>query len=270
MKQQRALRITAWLAALAIIALPLVAAMNGWLASDRWPFRQLSVSGVFRHVSIEQVRAAAAPALKPGFFAVDLEQVRTQVSAITWIEHVEVRKHWPDRIDIFVAEREPIARWGDDQLLSARGDLFSAPGDSTPDDLPHFTGPDAMRLQVRDFFQKAVATLAPTGLAPTGAVLSGRGAWTLPLPNGGAVLLGRDQAAERLERFAAVYSQLSATDASRLERADLRHENGFALRWLPPPAIEAAPEPALPAPDAPLPSPSPMAPAATVNEPAQT
>jgi cell division protein FtsQ len=269
MKRQRALRITAWLAALVIIALPLVAAMNGWLASDRWPFRQLSVSGVFHHVSVEEVRAAAAPALTPGFFAVDLDQVRARVRTLTWIEHAEVRKHWPDRIDIFVTEREPIALWGDDRLLSARGDLFPAPADHRPQDLPHFIGPDAMRLQMRDFYRQAVATLAQTGLVPTGAVLSGRGAWTLPLPNGGALVLGRDQAAERLSRFAAVYQQLAVTDIALLERADLRHENGFALRWLPAPAAEAAPELLTPA-EPSIPSPVPMAPTATVNEPAQT
>lgn len=270
MKQQRVLRITVWVAALAIIALPLVAAMNGWLAADRWPFRQLGVSGVFQHVSIEQVRAAAAPALKPGYFAVDLEQVRARVDDLAWIERVEVRKQWPDRIDIAVIEREPVAQWDDGRLLSANGELFSVPAEEHPSDLPHFAGPEDLRAQMLAFYRQALVTLKPTGLSPTGAVLSGRGAWTLPLPNGGALLLGRHQAAEKLNRFAAVFSQLSATDPSRLERADLRHENGFALRWLPAPSAEPMTEPAVPPDTAPAPTDSPMAPAAFTNEPVQT
>jgi cell division protein FtsQ len=270
MKRQRAFRVAAWLAALAIIALPLVAAMNGWLAADRWPFRQLGVTGAFRQVSIEQVRTAAAAELKPGYFAVDLEKVRARVSALTWIEHVEVRKHWPDRIDIAIIEREPIALWGDDRLLSASGDLFSVPAGAIPEGLPRFIGPDALRGQIRDFYREALRTLGPTDLVPTGAVLTSRGAWTLPLSNGGEMLLGREQAAERLARFAAVFKQLSAAQLSRLQRADLRHENGFALRWEPLPSLDTAPEQTLPPSDALHPPTSPMAPAAVVNEPART
>lgn len=267
MSQQRALRISAWLAALAIIALPVVAAMNGWLASDRWPFRQLSVSGEFVHVSVDEVRAAAAPALKPGYFAVDLEQVRSNVSALTWVEQVTVRKRWPDRIDIEVSERLPIAHWGDGQLLSASGDLFRAALGNSPESLPLLRGPDDQRLQVRDFYLQALATLAPTGIAPTGALLSGRGAWTLDLSNGGQLLLGREQAAERLVRFAAVYQKLSATDAGRLQRADLRYENGFALMWAPA-AVETAQPPATADPNlAPV---MPPAPGTIPNEPAHT
>lgn len=273
MTRQRALRTAAWLAALAVIALPLVAAKNGWLASDRWPFRQLSVSGAFEHVSIDEVRALAAPALKPGYFAVDLEHVRRNVSTLTWVEHVEVRKRWPDQLDIEVIERKAIARWGSDRLLSAQGELFRAEVGAWADGLPQFHGPDEHRLQVRDFYLQAQQALAPTGIAATGALLSGRGAWTLDLSNGGQLVLGREQAAERLQRFAAVFLKLTAADPARLQRADLRYENGFALTWAPasaeapiaPPPVDTAP-PAATTPEA-VPNAMPIA---SPNEPART
>ena len=265
MRRHRALRITAWLAALGVIALPLVAAVNGWLAADRWPFRQLSVNGSFRQVSVEQVRAAAAAqALTPGYFAVDLDLVRAGVSALPWIEHAEVRKHWPDRIEIAITERVPIARWGDDRLLSMRGDLYSVPASTFPDGLPQFSGPEELRHQIRDFYRQALVTLEPIGLAPNGVVLSGRGAWTLALSNGGELVLGREQASERLVRFAAVYRQLSATDVARLQRADLRYENGFALRWSPPVEPDAVPAQIEPR----LDTSTPMTPGAITHEPA--
>lgn len=268
MRRQRAFRITAWLAALAVIVLPLVAAVNGWLAADRWPFRQLSVNGSFRHVSVEQVRHAAMPALNPGYFAVDLDLVRASVSALPWIEHAEVRKHWPDQIEIAITEREAIARWGSDKLLSLRGDLYSVPASTFPDGLPQFNGSEELRHQIQDFYRQALVTLAPIGLTPSGVVLSGRGAWTLALSNGGELLLGREQANQRLVRFAEVYRQLSATDATRLQRADLRYENGFALRWSPPAEPDAVPLLVEPRSDIPLAPPTPMAPGAITNEPA--
>lgn len=271
MSQQRALRITAWLAALAVIALPLVAAMNGWLASDRWPFRELIVNGAFEHVSIEQIRAQALPVLKSGYFAVDLDQVRARVSTLPWVEHVDVRKRWPDRIEITINEREAFAKWGSDLLLSTRGDLFAVPGGMLPMDLPVFNGPKELRLVLSDFYRNALTVLAPIGLAPSGITLSNRGAWMLNLSNGAELVLGREQAEQRLSRFAEVYQELTNADISRLQRADLRYENGFALRWAPlVPEPETLPNNTLPLEAAPTPSPNPTTPAVVVNEPAQT
>lgn len=231
MTQHRAFRIAAWLAALAIISLPVVAVLNGWLASERWPFRQLSVNGEFRHVSLEQIRAAASRNLEPGFFAVDLERVRADVAALPWVEQVEVRKRWPDQIALSVVERQAVASWGDEQLLSGSGELFAAPANTVPEGLPRLSGPVAQRREIWDFYVGAEQQLRAIGLAPTGVMLSGRGAWTLPLSNGGTLLLGRTEARARLQRFSSVFAELGVADASLLLRADLRYANGFALRW---------------------------------------
>jgi cell division protein FtsQ len=233
MKRHRVLRIAVWLAALTVVALPLVAATNGWLAADRWPFRQLIVNGAFDRVSVDQVRAQTLPALKAGYFAVDLDVVRERVAALPWVEHAEVRKRWPDRIEVTVSEREPFARFGGERVLSLRGDLFTPPAGTLPDHLPHFTGPEGARVLMRDFYQKASQTLTATGLQPAGAHLSNRGAWRLLLANGGELVLGRERAEARLARFAAVYAELADADPERLLRADLRYENGFALQWSP-------------------------------------
>jgi len=258
MNQQRAFRAAAWLATLTIISLPIIAALNGWLASDRWPFRRLSVHGEFRRVSLEQVRGAAAPELRTGYFAVDLERVRASVASLPWVERVEVRKQWPDQIDLSIIEREAVASWGAGQLLSTQGELFDVPANTLPEGLPTLVGPDDQRHRVWAFYRNAQRTLQPVALVPSGVVLSERGAWRLPLASGGEILLGRTQAESRLARFAAVYSELSAADPSRLQRADLRYANGFALVWLP-----AAPEPALPAAeDAPPAEPVPTDPSA--------
>lgn len=255
MSRQRIFRITAWLAAVAIISLPVVAVLNGWLASDRWPFRQLSVNGEFRHVSLEQIRAAASKELAPGYFAVDLERVRAEVAALPWVEHVEVRKRWPDQVVLTVIEREAVAIWGSEKLLSGRGDLFSVPHHEIPQGLPRLLGPAAQRREIWNFFVQAERALQPIGLSPSGVALSGRGAWTLPLSNGGSLLLGRTDARSRLARFSAVFQSLVINDPATLERADLRYANGFALRWRTPTDAGAHPDGATPAmPEPPAPS----------------
>lgn len=264
MSQQRAFRIAAWLAALAIISLPVVAVLNGWLASERWPFRQLSVNGEFRHVSLEQIRAAASSSLEPGFFAVDLERVRADVAALPWVEQVEVRKRWPDQIVLNVVERQAVASWGDDRLLSGSGDLFTAPTGTVPEGLPLLDGPVAKRREIWIFYVSAEQQLRPIGLTPTGVTLSGRGAWTLPLSNGGTLLLGRTEARTRLERFAEVLPDLGVAEPALLLRADLRYADGFALRWREPDSeTKPATPPAIPVDALPASAPSSTEPART-------
>ncbi|HSD17032.1 MAG TPA: FtsQ-type POTRA domain-containing protein, partial [Thermomonas sp.] len=84
------LRIAAWILAIALVTMPVVAVLNGWIAGSRWPMRHLSVTGEFRQVSEQQVRAAVVPHVGKGFFAVDLDQLRGKLAALPWVKHVEV------------------------------------------------------------------------------------------------------------------------------------------------------------------------------------
>ena len=49
------IRVFAWLLALGLAALPVVAVLNGWMAPDRWPIRHLQVTAEYQRVSAEQV-----------------------------------------------------------------------------------------------------------------------------------------------------------------------------------------------------------------------
>jgi cell division protein FtsQ len=226
-----AFKLVAWLAALALIALPVVGVVNGWFAADRWPFRQVRVEAGFARVTAEQVRAAVAPHLARGFFAVKLDDVHLAVEQLPWVARAEVRKRWPDLLEVRVFEREAVASWGDTQLLNESGDIFDVPGTTMPQGLPRLSGPDARATDVLAFFETARSTLAPLDLHPAGLALSARGSWTLELDRGVRVLIGSEDAAARLARFVAAYPHAEVEPGTTLLAADLRYANGFALRW---------------------------------------
>ena len=50
------LRILAWLLAVALVALPVVAVLNGWVGAERWPLSRLRVTGEFERVQAEQLK----------------------------------------------------------------------------------------------------------------------------------------------------------------------------------------------------------------------
>lgn len=224
-------RISAWLIALALVATPIIATLNGWLADERWPITQLSVQSRFLHVSEAEVRAAVAPGVRAGFFAVDLDVIKTNVEHLPWVATAEVRKHWPDRIEVRVTEREPIAHWGAERLLGSDGVLFAASKDMLPEHLPRLGGPDAHAVDVWARHREFDARLQTIGIEIIATQLNERGAWSAITADRAEVVLGRDQPIQRLERFVAALSRLPESERARIARADLRFANGFAVVW---------------------------------------
>jgi len=231
MNSRLALKLIAWGIALTLVLLPVIGVLNGWFAAERWPVRQLRVDAEFNHVSAEQIRAAVASHLETGFFALDLDRARASVAALPWVEKVEVRKQWPDTLELRVLEHQPFARWGDHRLIAHNGTLFSAPGAESIQGVPHLAGPDDQLNDVIDFYTRSQKLFAETGLRVVGVALSDRGSWTINLGSGAEVAIGREQATSRLQRFIAVLPRLTATRSGGFERADLRYANGFAIRW---------------------------------------
>ena len=224
------LRILAWTLAVALVAAPVVAVLNGWIGGERWPMRRLVLTAEFRQVGEAQVRAAVAPHVRDGFFAVDLQRLRADLAKLPWVRRVEVRKRWPDRLEVMIAEYRPLARWGTDRMLSENGELFAAPRVPTAG-LPRFDGPESRRAELMAFYSEARPLFLGDGLHVSALALSARGSWTLRLSDGTRVDVGRGDPQRRLQRFARLLPRLRATDTRRLVRADLRYTNGFALTW---------------------------------------
>jgi len=242
------IRLLAWCVALGLLALPVVGLLNGSFASDRWPLRQLELVAEQGQVAPEQVREVVARHAGRGFFALSLVELRRELAALPWVESVEVRKRWPDTVVVRLLEHQPYAVWNDQALVSRAGALFVVPGIEAIDDLPRLHGPAARAAEVVNFNARAEAVLTGAGLALAGTRLSERGSWSIALAGGTELLLGRDQAEQRLVRFAATApGLLRARPDAPLLRADLRYPNGYALAWgepRPPSADGAATNPA--------------------------
>lgn len=225
------LRTFVWTLALAVVALPVVAVLQGWIGAERWPLRTLRVSGELVHVEDRALREAVLPHARQGFFAMRLADAQAAVAALPWVESAEVRKRWPDVVEVHVVEHRPFARWGEDRLLSEQGRLFPAAGIEPPARLPRLDGPDSRVAEVVALYNESRALFTPIGYDVRELALDTRGSWSLTLSNGTAITVGSQQARPRLERFARLLPQLLQYRTERLERADLRYTNGFALAW---------------------------------------
>lgn len=255
-------------AALLVAGFALRAVVN----SSAFPLRSLTVlaagsDAAPRHVGYAQAARALEGRIAGTFFSVDLVGLRVLFETIPWVRRAEVRRRWPDRLEVRIEEHRPLARWGleseargEGRLVNVQGELFSVPaadlaGEPGLAALPRFAGPAGSEREVARAWGEFRALLAPIELEPREVSLSPRYAWQLRLSNGLAVQIGRDgereSAGERLARFVSAYPQTLARLARRLEYVDLRYPNGFALRV---PGIEKLDAPKSGAPSAPAPA----------------
>jgi cell division protein FtsQ len=152
---------------------------------------------------------------------------------VPWVRGVALRRQWPRRLEIEVDEHAPFARWNDNALVDANGEVFVA---SYAGELPQFRGPEGQSAVMTARYREWNGLLAPLSLRITGLDLSARGGWQIEASDdGGAITLdvGRDDVAGRLARFVAIYGKtigVLAHAGTHVDHVDLRYRNGFAAR----------------------------------------
>jgi len=192
-----------------------------------FPLREIGLTGEIGHVTHEQVEDIVSRELRGNFFTVDLERTRAAFEKLPWVRKVNVRRQWPDRLEVAVEEHRPIARWGSVALVSARGEVFEAAINST---LPVLTGPDGSAPEVVARLFEFERILAPIDKRVVQITLSMRRAWRVRLDDGTVLELGRENLEARLSGFVSAYPVALARLAHRPAYVDLRYSNGFAVR----------------------------------------
>jgi cell division protein FtsQ len=188
-------------------------------------------------VSRGQVEHVAKTALTGNFFTVDLDSVRNAFERLPWVRRAEVRRVWPDGLELALEEHVAVARWqhaeGEPTLVNSHGEVFVALAPANAR-LPSFTGPDGSSARMLARYREVEKALSPLGRKTASMVLSSREAWEVRLDDGIVVALGRDQAklgsVDRLARLTDHYPAVRERLRGAGGVIDMRYPNGFALR----------------------------------------
>ena len=206
-----------------------VAGVTLALRSALFPVRTVEILTPLKQAPREAVERAVRGRIGGNFFGARLDEVRRAVEQVPWVRAVEVRRVWPDRLEIAIEEHAAIARWGTSALVNTYGERFAGKGS---DALPLFVGPDGSEAEVAARYRRFSRILGPLEVALERVVLTPRYAWQLRLANGLNLMLGRDAdlAEQRLQRFVDVYPDTVARLRGRRDYVDLRYATGFAVR----------------------------------------
>jgi cell division protein FtsQ len=189
--------------------------------------RELRLGGSAVHVTLAQVEAIAQSDLHGTFFTLDLARLRGSFEKLPWVRKVDIRRAWPDRIDVVIEEHQPLARWGNEGLVNRQGEVFEAAYDAI---LPVFAGPEGTSREVALQYATLRHAFSSIGREPVQVQLSQRRAWRVQLDDGMTLEIGREHVESRLARFLSAYQRTLVPLARRIDYVDLRYANGFAAR----------------------------------------
>jgi len=146
------------------------------------------------------------------------------------VESVSVRRIWPDRLDLTVRERQPLAFWGDRALIDDQGVIFQPSSLPISQTLPRLYGSRMQAVQMVERLERFERLLGEVGEDMAELKLDERGSWSLQTRSGIQVYLGSGQVKERLQRLVQYLPELKNQLNKQLVSVDLRYTNGFAVR----------------------------------------
>lgn len=219
------------------MVLLMVLLINGYweklktLGAEVFPIKYVRVGGQFQYLSQDKIKGLLQPMVNTGFFAVDLQGVQMQVASLPWADRAEVKRVWPDTIEIRAYEQQPVARWQEHKLFNKRGELFAPENVDAFASLPVIKGSDEQATQLFKVMREIKERLKANGLTLTKFEATERQSWQLTLDNGINMQLGRQQPMQKLKRFLNVLPVLGYTKLELIKAVDMRYPNGFSIMW---------------------------------------
>ena len=224
-------------ALLGAVAVATVAVL--WMAKQPvFALRAIRVDGDVARNTVATLRANAMPQLAGNFFSLDLQRTQQAFESVPWVRHAVVQRIWPNRLAVRLEEHRAAALWateeGEDKLVNSFGEVFEAnPGDVDEDALPLLRGPEGSSQRLLALYQRVQPVVQPLDMRIEELSMSGRGSLSAELDGGAAIEIGRgedDEIVARLQRFVATLPQVIAQHQRPLVHADLRHNDGYAVR----------------------------------------
>lgn len=204
----------------------------------RYPIKSVVVEGYYQHTDHDQLRDRVMGQAQLGFFNLDIAEIQQEVEELPWVEKAYVRRIWPESISVHIEEHQPVARWGEDGLLSDNFKLFFPPGEGVAENpalqaiigqLPQLSAPERRHAALLKLLKTTQPLLEKIEAPLVGISEDERRSVTLSMKGDVQVVIGHRLIEERIERFADIFRPYVAPVYDDVSRVDMRYTNGFAL-----------------------------------------
>ena len=219
-----------------MVAVAALVLLNIWkelnsYSKENMPVRYVRVEGFFQYLKKEEIKKVLMPHVTEDFVSIDIKAIQRTMVSLPWISKAEVKRIWPDAIDIKIYEQIPIARWGEESLLNQQGTVFTPKNVAEFSFLPLIHGPTGYEYRLLSVMKSIKAVLIEHSLDLEELTVKDRRSWKMVLKNGMRMQLGRINPLIKTERFLKTLPLLGEERTSAISLIDMRYPNGFAVTW---------------------------------------
>lgn len=219
------------------------------------PVNQVQVTGELNFLDKKIIETIVTANIDGGYFTVDLNKIREALMQQPWIRSVSLRRQWPTKLDVVIAEQVPVAYWNHDGYINKDGEVFKPEKIDESLNLLKLNGPDGRQETVWKFMNELYKEIALLDFDVVRLDLDDRRSWQLVIAENNAdatsseempesktntidVKLGRFDTEKRLKRLVQILPSLTVEQTSdsndltgkKIKVIDMRYPNGFAVQ----------------------------------------
>ncbi|WP_439105687.1 cell division protein FtsQ/DivIB [Congregibacter sp.] len=195
------------------------------------PVERIVVTGKLENLRQEALREALSDDLEQGLLFLSLGDLQARLEDLPWVYTAQLRRRFPDTLEVSVVEQLPIARWGDEAFLNHEARVIEVADGERWQELPQIRGPVGSEARLMNHYQRLLERLRPLALTPIALSEDDYGQLRVGLDNGLDLQLGDRDFSIRLQRFLKLWkSDLQATDRV-VQRVDMRYDGGAAVAF---------------------------------------
>ena len=200
-----------------------------FLDSDALPITSVYIQGNLEYVDVAGIKSKVEESINSGFLYLNIRDIRRELLLEPWVEQVSIRKLWPPGIEVKIIEKVPVARWGEDAILSSEGSVFSPPSLDRFEKMVKLFSPYESPKNVIEDFLAVKKILEACGIFVKSFEMSERREWVLVTADNKTIKFGRDQLLRKLHRFRYAFNKKLKGYWSQITTVDLRYSNGLSV-----------------------------------------
>ncbi|MGV6809326.1 MAG: cell division protein FtsQ/DivIB, partial [bacterium] len=210
------------LAGLFLVVLGFVLWLMTWLANnDNLPIRQVSIEGDLQHLRKSTLQPVIDEYTKTNLAQLDVVGLEQALENQPWVLDASITKRWPSTLVIKLREHKPVAYWGENQLLSRYGQVFSAQLNFERKDFPMLYSPSGDGLAMGKQYLAILQQLQSIPDKVIALTENERGSWDIRFQSGLLLKVGKKDKNKRLKRFVVAYHKTLKARIDDMSKVDL-------------------------------------------------
>ena len=214
--------------------LTLIFSLNGKINDKKiyFPIKKISlVSHTNYSNKIKIYKKSKKYLSKKSFFNLKIIDLKKEIENVAWIRLADVRRVYPDEIEIYIIEHIPIAIWNDKMFLNDLGEIFFA--NDIDIKLPKIYSTNDRNKIIFKYFVVFSNNLIKNNIHHSVIKMdeNNRRSLTIKLSSNIIIYLGSNDIMNKIDTFFKVYNSLNSSDLTKIRYIDMRYSNGFAVGW---------------------------------------